>query len=99
MNTETIQSTGYHDRRKKYIDTNIQGRLIAALVLIELLMFTLAMWFVYQELQSAIDTNLYRIHQPHSESRPILLTVLLKAIPWILGVNIVLLVNLRVKYC
>ena len=64
MSPETLQPTSYQARRKKYVDTSIQGRLIGALLILEVLIFALAMWFVYQELQTAIDNNLYRVHQP-----------------------------------
>lgn len=94
MNTEILQSSGYQPRRKKYIDTSIQGRLIITLLILEVLIFSLAMWFVYQELQTAIDNNLYRVHQPDSESRPVLLTALLDIIPWILIINVLLLVGI-----
>jgi len=94
MNTKTKNTFGHQARRKKYIDSNIQGRLIFGLLLLEIALFSFAMWFVYQELQMAIDNSLYRVHKPDAANSPILMNALLTTIPWIIFVNVLLLVGL-----
>jgi len=94
MSPETLQPTSYQARRKKYVDTSIQGRLIGALLILEVLIVALAMWFVYQELQTAIDNNLYRVHQPDTENSPVLLAALMQIIPWIVIINLLMLVGI-----
>jgi len=86
---------GHHVRRKKYIDSNIQGRLIVGLLLLEVILFSIAMWFVYQELQMTIDNSLYRVHKPQVDSTPILFNALLATVPWIIFVNVLLLIGLN----
>jgi len=96
MNTDINMSPeDHHVRRKKYIDTNIQGRLIVGLLLLEVVLFAIAMWFVYQELQLAIDNSLYRVHKPQADSTPILFNALLTTVPWIIFVNVLLLIGLN----
>ena len=95
MNTDINITPDHHVRRKKYIDSNIQGRLIVGLLLLEVILFAIAMWFVYQELQIAIDTSLYRIHKPQADSVPILFNALLTTVPWIIFVNLMLLIGLN----
>jgi len=85
----------HHVRRKKYIDSNIQGRLIVGLLLLEVILFAIAMWFVYQELQMAIDNSLYRVHKPQVDSTPILFNALFATVPWIIFVNVLLLIGLN----
>ena len=92
INARNMDATDYQPRRKKYIDSNIQGRLIAGLLLLEVLLFTVAMWFVYQELQMAIDNSLYRVHKPQADSSSILIKALFTTIPWIVAVNVLLII-------
>ena len=92
MSEQTLSASQYHKRRRHYVDRNVQGRLIAALILTEVVLFAVAMWFVYQELQSTIDNELYRVHRVVSQSGPILLHALFKTLPWIILVNLVVLI-------
>lgn len=94
MSADINMSSSHKPRRKKYIDTNIQGRLIAALLLLEVVLFTVAMWFVYQELQTAIDSSLYRVHKPAVDSAPILFNALVTTVPWVILVNVLMLVGI-----
>lgn len=87
-------SPSYHTRRRHFVDRNVQGRLIAALILIEMVLFAAAMWFVYQEMQAAIDQELYRVHQIVARNSPILLHALYQTVPWIVLVNLLVLISL-----
>lgn len=94
MSSGTMKTSNFQPRRKKFVDTNIQGRLIAGLLLLEIIVFAAAMGFVYQQLQTAIDINLYRVHQPDAENRAVLFNALVRTIPWIIGVNILMLIGI-----
>lgn len=94
MSEHTLTSPDYHVRRRHYVDRNVQGRLIAGLILVEVLLFAVAMWFVYMELQTTIDQELYRVHQAVAQSGPVLLYALYKTIPWIILVNLVVLIGI-----
>ena len=94
MSDNSLPSTPYHVRRRHFIDRNIQGRLIAGLVLIEVVLFALGMWFIYYKMQVAIDQELYRVHQLAPRSSPILLHALYQTIPWIILVNVLVLVGI-----
>ena len=87
-------SPNHHVRRRHFVDRNVQGRLIVALILIEIVLFAVAMWFVYQEMQAAIDQELYRVHQVAVRSSPVLFHVLYQTVPWIILVNLLVLVTL-----
>ena len=88
MNQAQHTSATQHQRRRYFIDRIIQGRLLISLILLELLIFGTAMWFVYADLQHHIDTNLYRIHQVQLDSLPVLINSLMHIIPWIILVNV-----------
>jgi hypothetical protein len=94
MSDNSLPSTPYHVRRRHFIDRNIQGRLIAGLVLIEVVLFAAAMWFIYYKMQFAIDQELYRVHQLAPHSSPVLLHALYQTIPWIILVNVLVLVGI-----
>jgi hypothetical protein len=87
-------SPNYHVRRRHFVDRSVQGSLIAGLILIEVVLFAAAMWFVYQEMQSAIDQQLYRVHQVTTHSSPVLLHALYQTVPWIVLVNLLVLVTI-----
>ena len=89
------QTSPDHQKRRRYfIDRFVQGRLIISLVLLEVLIFGTAMWFVSADLQHLIDTNLYRIHQVQTDSLPVLINSLKQVIPWIILVNVFALIML-----
>jgi hypothetical protein len=88
MNQAQHTSATQHQRRRYFIDRIVQGRLVISLILLELLIFGTAMWFVYTDLQHHIDTNLYRVHQVQLDSLPVLINSLMHIIPWIILVNV-----------
>jgi hypothetical protein len=50
-------------RKRKYLDNNIQGRLMLALIVLESLMVLVALAYLYYRFASIIDENIYRIHK------------------------------------
>ncbi|HEB56719.1 MAG TPA: hypothetical protein ENI98_10560 [Gammaproteobacteria bacterium] len=89
MNTNNESSNPMHRRRRHFIDATIQGRLLAALVGLELILFTGAMVWLYLDLSKIIEGHLYRIHYADTEGLSPFLSTLFTVIPVILLVNLV----------
>lgn len=49
-------------RNRRFVDNSIQGYYLVGLVLLELILFLAALWFVYQFLVDNIEAQLYRFH-------------------------------------
>jgi hypothetical protein len=94
MSDKSPAAPVYHARRRHFIDRNVQGRLIAGLILIEVLLFAAAMWFVYLQMQTAIDQELYRVHQLATRSSPLLISALRQTLPWIVLANLLVLFSI-----
>ncbi|HEB85963.1 MAG TPA: hypothetical protein ENI68_02965 [Gammaproteobacteria bacterium] len=77
-----------HRRRRHFIDASIQGRLLAALVMLELILFSGAMVWLYLDLNAIIEGNLYRVHYADTEGLSPFLAILFTIIPVILLVNL-----------
>lgn len=88
MNQPQTTSAAHHQRKRYFIDRIVQGRLVMSLIVMELLIFSTAMWFVYTDLQHLIDINLYRIHQVQLDSLPVLVKSLIHVLPWVMLVNV-----------
>ncbi len=88
MNTHSEQKTTQHRRRRHFIDATIQGRLLAALIGLELILFSGAMIWLYIDLSKIIDENLYRVHYADTGSSSPFIASLLTIIPVILLVNV-----------
>ncbi|MCB1887117.1 MAG: hypothetical protein KDH20_05900 [Rhodocyclaceae bacterium] len=56
-----------HRRRRVYVDADIQGRLILALVALEVTLLVVACAFLYARFGAVIDQNLYVIHAANRE--------------------------------
>lgn len=82
-------------RKRRYIDRLVQGRLLGALIGLEVLIFAAAMVAVYLDFSQAIDDMLFRIHMPVGQAPPVLMQELLKIAPWIIGVNVVAVMIVR----
>lgn len=80
----------HYRRRRRFVDKKIQGRLLWGLIIIESLLFTAGMVFIYADLQAALQDNIYRVHQSWNSGRPLLLQALLSILPWIIGANVAL---------
>ncbi len=88
MNTKSESSNPGHRRRRHFIDATIQGRLLAALVGLELILFAGAMVWLYLDLSKIIEGHLYRIHYADTEGLSPFLATLFTVIPVILLVNL-----------
>ena len=73
-----------------YVDDHIQGGLVAALLLFEIVLFTIAMLVLRYDLGQIIDEQLYRIHIGSQDGLPVLLKELLTIVPIIIAANVVL---------
>jgi len=49
-------------RRRKLVDARIQGRLLGALLAVEVALVIAALWVLYLRVGAVIDQNLYRVH-------------------------------------
>lgn len=49
-------------RRLRIVDDMLQKWLLVALVIMESVLVTAAIWFLYRALDAAVDENLYRVH-------------------------------------
>lgn len=89
MNTPSVNP---YRRRRRFVDKVIQGQLLWGLIIIESLLFTAGMLVIYTDLQHALQTSMYRVHQEINGERPILLKELLIIFPWIITANLLLMV-------
>ncbi len=76
-------------RHRHFIDATIQGRLLAALIGLEVILFGSAMIWLYLDLSEIIDGNLYRVHYADTAGSSPFISTLLTVIPVILLVNVV----------
>ena len=91
MNTHNGQNTAQglpKRRRQHFIDATIQGRLLVALIGLELVLFTGAMIWLYLDLSEIIDGHLYRVHYAEVGGISPFLGTLFTVIPIILLVNL-----------
>ncbi len=58
----TVPEPDFVKRRIFYVDEAVQKWLIVALVTIEILLLSGALWVLYLQLSGALDANLYRAH-------------------------------------
>lgn len=91
MNTQNRQSdepARQHRRHRHFIDASIQGRLLVALIGLELVLFASAMVWLYLDLSAIIEGNLYRIHYADAGGHSPFLASLVTIIPAILLANL-----------
>ncbi|NOZ36935.1 MAG: hypothetical protein GXP11_02495 [Gammaproteobacteria bacterium] len=88
MNMKSELSNSGHRRHRHFIDATIQGRLLAALIVLELILFSGAMIWLYLDLSTIIEGNLYRVHYADTEGLSPFLSTLFTVIPVILLVNL-----------
>lgn len=61
--SEKPQNSWHQQRRRQFIDARLQGRLLVALVLLEVSMLGLATLYLYLRFDAIIDANLFMIHR------------------------------------
>ena len=79
--TQLSINTGQQPRKRRFIDSRLQGRMLIALVLLEVTMLLVAMIYLYQSFSSIIDANLFTIHRTAQRS---LLSEFLEQMGWVL---------------
>ncbi|VAX13604.1 hypothetical protein MNBD_GAMMA24-1630 [hydrothermal vent metagenome] len=90
MNTNNKSQNPAHRRHQHFIDATIQGRLLAALIVLELVLFSGAMIWLYLDLSAIIDAHLYRVHYAdNTDGLSPFLATLFTVIPVILLANLV----------
>jgi len=82
------QAKPQHRRHRHFIDASLQGRLLVALIGLELVLFTGAMVWLYLDLSAIIEANLYRVHYADAGGHSPFLATLFTVIPAILLVNL-----------
>lgn len=80
--------TPAHRRRRCYIDRALQGPLLAALILFELLLLVVALLVLQHNLTAAIEEQIYRAHQLPTSSSPLLIRELVWVSLWLVGINV-----------
>lgn len=92
MNNLEQNNTGerppVYRRRRHFIDASIQGRLLVALIGLEVILFAGAMIWLYLDLSAIIEGNLYRVHYADTDGQSPFLATLFTVIPAILIVNL-----------
>ncbi len=78
--TEAPVSRSHKLRRRQFIDAQLQGGLLVALVLLEVSMLCLAMLYLYLSFSTLIEANLFTIH---SSTQVQLLPEFLKQMGWV----------------
>jgi len=82
--------TYQHRRRHYFIDAKLQGRLLWSLTILEVLLFAIAMFVIYVDMQATLEDSLYRVHQEVPRGRPLLFQELWLSLPWVIGINVLL---------
>ena len=78
-------------RRQYYTDQKIQGYLLAVLVGLQLLLVSLMLFYLYAQINTIIDENLYRVHPRDDGAWPDLFRALITVMLVFVAVNIPLL--------
>lgn len=82
MNSLPQQQQSPVRRKIHYVDHTIQKWLLIALVALEVLLVSAALWGLYRELSSVIEQNIYRIHYTDNQR---IFPLLLKNSVYVLG--------------
>lgn len=77
-------------RKHQFINTGLQNRLIISLVVFELLLISLAVYFIYQDISQIIEDNMFRSHIQNSLSLEYFVVRVLQAMFVLLMVNVVI---------
>ena len=78
--TDKSQNPLHSLRRRQFIDAQLQGWLLAALVLLEVAMLALATLYLYLRFSAIIDASLFTIHRPAQIE---LLSEFMKQMGWV----------------
>jgi len=76
-------------RRRHYVDRVLQGRFLAGLVTLEVLLFGIGLFVVYLRMNEVIEQQIFQAHASHEGGISLLINELIQVFPWILLVNVV----------
>jgi len=76
-------------RKHKFIDATVQGRLLFALIGLELFLFTIAIFWLHHELSTIVEQNLYRVHYSNHEGAATLSGVVFMVVALVFVVNVI----------
>ena len=76
-------------RRRHYLDHSLQGWMLAGLVLMETALFTLMLVLLYQELNVAVEHQLYSAHMDPAAGKANLLDITLRLLGLVVLVNLI----------
>ncbi len=88
QNQEAMPERPYRRRRRHFIDTSVQGRLLIAMLVMEMLLFGGTMVWLYLDLNQVVESNMYRVHFGSQKGLSPLLREFLYIVPLILLVNL-----------
>lgn len=78
--SRSLKINARNRRTRRFVDFEVQGALSVALVLLELVLFLIAMGYLYVQFSQLLENNLFTIHRSAQQD---LLVVMLKAIGFI----------------
>ena len=76
-------------RRRHYVDRVLQGWLLIGLITLEILLFGIGLYIIYQNMNAAIEMQIFQAHAANESGSTLLLSELMRVLPWILVVNII----------
>ena len=83
-------SNQYKNRRRQfYVDRVLQGRFLVGLISLEVLLIGVGLVVVYQNMNAAVEMQLFQAHAPTKSDSSLLVGELLRVMPWILIANVV----------
>ena len=83
-------SNRYNNRRRQfYVDRVLQGRFLLGLIGLEVLLIGVGLVVVYQNMNAAVEMQLFQAHAPSKSDSSLLISELSRVMPWILIANVV----------
>ncbi|MCF6280994.1 MAG: hypothetical protein L3J28_02100 [Candidatus Polarisedimenticolaceae bacterium] len=76
-------------RHRHYVDRVLQGWFLVGLVTLEVLLFGVGLFIIYQNMNEAIELQIFQAHAPHESGSSLLLYELMSVLPWILVANVI----------
>lgn len=78
-------------RRQYYTDQKLQGNLLGVLIVVQVLLVSVLLFFLYGDINTLIEQHIYRIHSKGAESWPEIFRLLAITMSAFLVINIFLL--------
>lgn len=76
-------------RRRHYVDQALQGWFLVGLVTLEIVLFSVGLFIIYQHMNEAIELQIFQAHATHESGSSLLLNALMGVLPWILVANVI----------